>query len=457
MEHPALLARNVVSCPGTSVNLPRSRDFLFRIEQHLLPLRDPASRSRNREQHGKHFDRKPHRLINEARIEVHVRVQLARDEIVVLQGNAFELQRDFQERVLSSDGEDEIRDLLDDFCAGVVRLVDAVTESHQPVVAFARLHALDELRHFVHRSDLVQHSQDGFVRPAVERSVERRRRPSERRVRIGVRASDRPHRRRRTVLLVIGVEDEQHVERAGEHRVRLILQLGHLEQHVQEVAAETEIVVRIDVRAADAVAVGPRSDARHLGDQAVGLAHPRRLVVDVFGLRVKARHRADRAEEDRHRVRVVLEALHQLLDVLVQHGVKRDLARPRLHLGRRRQLPEKDQIRRFEIIAFFRELFNGISAVEQDAVVAVDVGDGAAAVRGVHERRVVCHQPEVVGSRLDLTQVHRADCAVVHRQLVFLACSVIDDGERVGHSRVSTLNFHSSRSSASATPSSGTA
>jgi hypothetical protein len=86
-----------------------------------------------------------------------------------------------------------------------------------------------------------------------------------------VRAADRPHRRGAAVLLVVGVQDEQHVERARQHRVRLKLQLGHLEQHVQEVAGEAQIVVGIDVGPADAVTVRPCGDARHLGDQPVRL------------------------------------------------------------------------------------------------------------------------------------------------------------------------------------------
>ena len=44
-------------------------------------------------------------------------------------------------------------------------------------------------------------------------------RAGQRRVRIGLRAADAAHRARAAVLLVIGVQDEQHVERALEHGV----------------------------------------------------------------------------------------------------------------------------------------------------------------------------------------------------------------------------------------------
>ena len=51
-------------------------------------------------------------------------------------------------------------------------------------------------------------------------------------MRIHVRAADAAHGARAAVLLVIGVKDEEDVERALEHRVHVIFQLRHAEQHV---------------------------------------------------------------------------------------------------------------------------------------------------------------------------------------------------------------------------------
>ena len=120
-----------------------------------------------------------------------------------------------------------------------------------------------------------------------------------------------------------------------------------------------------------------------------------------------------------------------------------------------RQLAEEDQVRRLEVGALLGQLLDRIAAVEQDALVAVDVGDAAPARGGVLERRVVRHQPEVVGAGLDLPQVHRADRAVLDRQLVLLAGAVVGDRERVGHrgprvlDRVRQLSEPSGSSSAS--------
>ena len=113
----------------------------------------------------------------------------------------------------------------------------------------------------------VEHPQHRLVRAAVQRPVERRRRAGQRRIRIGVRAADAAHRVRAAVLLVIRVQDEQHVQRAFEDRMRLVSRLGHLEQHVQEVSREAQLVVGKHVRTADGVAERVGGDARHLGDE----------------------------------------------------------------------------------------------------------------------------------------------------------------------------------------------
>ena len=96
---------------------------------------------------------------------------------------------------------------------------------------------------------------------------------------------------------------------------------------------------------------------------------------------------------------------------------------PGLQLVVCRQLAEQNQVGRLEVVAVLGELLDRIAAIEQDALVAVDVGDGAPAVRGVQERRVVRHQAEVVGRDLDLAEVHGANRAVGDRDFV-LSCPV---------------------------------
>jgi hypothetical protein len=74
---------------------------------------------------------------------------------------------------------------------------------------------------------------------------------------------------------------------------------------------------------------------------------------------------------------VVLEPLHQLLDVLVQERVLGNGVVPALQLLLGRQLAEDNQIGDLEIVAVFGQLLDGIAAILKNALVAVDVGDGA--------------------------------------------------------------------------------
>src|SRR5690349_4703901 len=60
----SFLARHVVAARRAVVDLARPRDLLVAVAQHLVPLREPAGRARQREQDGEHVEREPHRLID---------------------------------------------------------------------------------------------------------------------------------------------------------------------------------------------------------------------------------------------------------------------------------------------------------------------------------------------------------------------------------------------------------
>ena len=215
-----------------------------------------------------------------------------------------------------------------------------------------------------------------------------------------------------------------------------VLGLGHPEQHVQEIAGVGQIVVRQVVGPTDRMPVGIGGDGRHLRDEADGLQAPRLGREDLLRVRIERGQRPHSADEHAHRMGVVLEPLHQLRDVRVQHRVERDVTRPLPVFCVGRQLAEENHVRGFEKITVLGQLFDWIAAVEEDALVAVDERDAAAAGGGVHERRVVGHHPELVGGDFDLPQIHRANGAVLDRDVVLLARAVVGDGERVGHAVV---------------------
>ena len=115
--------------------------------------------------------------------------------------------------------------------------------------------------------DLVDHPQHLLVRAAVQRTVERRDARRDGRERIDVRRADGAHRVRRAILLVVGVEDEQNLERLHEHRIRLVLRLRHPRDHREEILDVAQIVVGIDERQTLDVAIAERRERRQLREQ----------------------------------------------------------------------------------------------------------------------------------------------------------------------------------------------
>jgi hypothetical protein len=97
----------------------------------------------------------------------------------------------------------------------------------------------------------------------------------------------------------------------------------------------------------------------------------------------------------------------------------------------RRELALAKQPRDFEEVRLLGELLDRVPAVAQDPLVAVDERDRRAARGGVHERRVVAHEAEVVGIDLDLLQVGGADRLVGDRDGVDLPGARVLDLEMV--------------------------
>ena len=282
-------------------------------------------------------------------------------------------------------------------------------------------------------ADPAQHPQHGLVGAAVQRAEERADAGGDRGVGVDLRGADRADRVGRAVLLVVGVQDEQHVEGLDQALVGLEALLAHLEQHREEVGGVAELVVGVDERLALGVAERPGAQRRHLRD------HPHDLHVAVVGVGdvarvgVERREGADGGHQHPHRVGVVAEALHERLHVLVDERVVGDLVHPRVVLGLGRQRAVVEEVGHLEEVRLLGQLLDGVAAVLEDPLLAVDVGDGAAARGGVDEAGVVDGQPGLVVVGPDLPEVGGLDGAVEDRDVVLLSGAVVTDGERVGH------------------------
>src|SRR2546427_4449303 len=119
---------------GAGVELARPADLVFGVADHLLPLGDPAYGARQREDAGEHRHRDAEGALHDPRIEVHVRVELALDEIIVLERDFLQREGELEEAVVAQ------AQLLQHLVAGlapqlrprVVVLLDARSEAHQP-------------------------------------------------------------------------------------------------------------------------------------------------------------------------------------------------------------------------------------------------------------------------------------------------------------------------------------
>ena len=268
----ALVAIDPRSCRLAGVNLARTVDLGIRIVVHFLPVGNPAGESSDGEHHGKHVRRDAHGAVEDARIEVHVRVELAFDEVVVLQGGFFELERDIQQRVVHVFAfEHLVHELLQHLGARVVALVHAVakTGKAERVVLVFRLghHLLDGHAALL---DAQQRFEHGLVRTAMERTPKGANAGADTRVKVRLRTAHHTHRRRGAVLLVVGMHDKERVERLFHNRIRVVRARLAAEHHVQEVAAVAAFRFRVNERFADARLVGESGDSADLGNKARG-------------------------------------------------------------------------------------------------------------------------------------------------------------------------------------------
>ena len=102
---------------------------------------------------------------------------------------------------------------------------------------------------------------------------------------------------------------------------------------------------------------------------------------DVGGVVIEGRERADAAGHHRHRMRVAPEALEEPAHLLVHHRVVGHAVVEIGLLRRRRQLAVEQEVAGLQEVAVLGELLDRIAAIEQDAFVAVDIGDLGFAAR----------------------------------------------------------------------------
>ncbi|EKX66764.1 hypothetical protein STRIP9103_03230, partial [Streptomyces ipomoeae 91-03] len=408
--------RNEVALHNTGVDLTGPTDAGPRLLDHLVPLGDPARKAAEGEEDREHLGREAHGAVDQTRVEVHVRVEAARDEVVVGERVLLQLQRDVQQLVGLAEGrEDVVRGSLDDLGARVEVLVDPVAEAHQTDAVLLVLHLADEgVDVAAGVADALQHLQHGLVGAAVQRAPERGDTGRDRGEHVRLRGADQADRGGRTVLLVVRVQDEQLVEGGDDDRVELVLLRGDREGHAQEVLDVTEVVARVDERVADRLLVRVRRDRRKLGEQADRGEIALPLVERVVAVLVERRQGADHGGQHRHRVGVPGEAPVEVLDILVQQRVLGDVVLEAGELVDGRQLAVDQQVGDLQEGGALGQLLDRVAAVAEDARLAVQIRDGGFIGGGVP---VTAVQGDQTGMGPELPDVEAlvADGAVDHR------------------------------------------
>ncbi len=318
-----------------------------------------------------------------------------------------------------------------------------MAEAHQTEVVVLVLGALDGGFHLVRRTDFFEHLQHGFVGAAVCRAPQRRDAGSDGCIWIGARRAHQTHRGRGCVLLVIGVQDKKQIQRLRRHRAHFQRLARHFEHHVQEAIDVFEVVARITERPADRVSIAGSGDGRHLGDQTDRGKLAVVGVIDIQRLVIEGRQRGDRRGQHGHRVRVVMEALEKIPLRLVHHRVMRDVVFEAGELGLVRQLAVEQQVGHLEEGRLFSQLLDRVTAIHQDALIAIDVrdrtlGGGSAAVTGV-----VGEMPGVLVQRsnVDTSGTNRTG---QQRELAATAIGFIYqlDGFGIGHRNLLRMSRH---------------
>ncbi|KAI1691132.1 hypothetical protein DdX_22075 [Ditylenchus destructor] len=183
-------------------------------------------------------------------------------------------------------------------------------------------------------------------------------------------APDEPgeaHGRGRRILLVIGVEDEDAVERALDHRVHDILLGRDARRSCAGSCRVGQVVVRVEERLTDGVIYtpSPRSSASSRsggGWRPCADTGPRCRSIVVEG-----RERADHAAHHRHRVRVAAEPAVEGRQLLVHHRVARDRVGEGAELVLARQFAVEQEVGDLHEARMLGKLADRIAAVEQRA------------------------------------------------------------------------------------------
>src|SRR5262245_26426890 len=99
---------------------------------------------------------------------------------------------------------------------------------------------------------------------------------------------------------------------------------------------------------------------------------------------------------------IVVKAVNELFDVLMNDRVKSNIMRPLFELCCRGKLPVKNQVGSLEISTLLSQLFDTITSILQNSSFSINKSDLTLTGRGIHKRRVITHQAKIFLRSFDL-------------------------------------------------------
>src|SRR5689334_5502653 len=100
--------------------------------------------------------------------------------------------------------------------------------------------------------------------------------------------------------------------------------------------------------------IGECCNGRKFADEAARLQAARLEIMNIVGIRIESGERTDCTYQHAHRMSIIPEALHETLDVFMDHRVSLDVLLPRRIVLAVRQFAFDDQISYFKIVAELR-------------------------------------------------------------------------------------------------------
>ena len=173
---------------------------------------------------------------------------------------------------------------------------------------------------------------------------------------------------------MVGMKDENLVHRFGQNRADLIRLRRNRETHMQEVFRIRQIIARVNEGLAYRIFISHRRQCRDFRNQTVRGNFALRRVPNIERVVIERRQCPDHAAHHRHRVGVAAEPAIEVAELLVDHRVIGHVAVELLLLVLVRQVAVQQQVGDIQEVGVLGEVLDRIPAVQQDAFVAVDMG-----------------------------------------------------------------------------------